>query len=162
MGVHRLGELYSFEDKNGVGDSDADKPTLSYTEIFYKCLPQYLAMGMSADEFWNCDPRMYQVYREKQKIELEKENERLWLQGMYVYQAILLTAPRLNSLQPKEPLEYPSEPFDLGLRKDEEEKDIDELTKEEIQSSPQFTRVLDWALRVNKGKGEANGGHTNN
>lgn len=150
MGVQLLGEKYSLEDMGAGGDSSA----LSYTEIFYQCLPHYLAMGMSADEFWNCDPRLYPAYREMDRIKNERENERLWLQGAYVYQAILLTAPRLNSLQPKEPEPYPTEPFDLGLRKAEEEP---MMTDEEIQKSPDFVKVLEWAMRVNKQKESKNG-----
>ena len=75
MGVQFLGELYSCKNDR-VGDSDdEEKPTLSYTEIFYQCLPHYLVMGMSAEEFWNCDPRMYRVYREKDRLENERKNE---------------------------------------------------------------------------------------
>ena len=154
MGSELLGKSYSLDDK-GVGKN---KSTPSYTDIFYQCLPHYLSMGMSAYEFWNCDPRMYKVYREKDRIETEKKNETLWLEGMYIYQAILLSAPRLNSIQPKEPLPYPEKPFELGLSKvREEEKDVTEMSDQEIQKTPQYARVLEWALTVNKQKkGEVN------
>ena len=153
MGVELLGNSYSLNE--GVGESETNKPTLTYTEVFYQCLPHYLEMGMSADEFWNCDPLLYRAYREKDRIHTERENERLWLQGAYVYQAILLAAPRLNSIKPEEPLEYPSKPFDLGLTKDEEEDDMP--TDEEIRKSPEYTKVLEWAMTVNKSKGNNNG-----
>lgn len=151
MGEQLLGEKFSQEDMGAGGDTSA----LSYTDIFYQCLPHYLAMGMSADEFWNCDPKLYPAYREMDRIKNERENERLWLQGAYVYQAILLTAPRLNSLKPEEPLSYPEKPFDLGLRKVEEEEH--EMTDEEIRKSPQFAKVMEWAIRVNKQKGHTDG-----
>lgn len=154
MGSELLGESTSQESR-GVGETDRDKPTLSYTEIFYQCLPQYLVMGMSAEEFWNCDPRMYQVYREKDRLENERRNELMWLGGAYVYQAILLSAPRLNSIQPKEPEPYPERPFDLGLN---HEREDDELTDEEIRKTPEFARVMEWAITVNRQKqGKANG-----
>lgn len=158
MGVRLLGDLYSLKDDR-VGDSeDEEKPTLSYIEIFYHCLPQYLAMGMSADEFWNCDPRMYRVYREKKKIELQEENERLWLQGMYVYQSMLLVAPSFNDVKPREPQEYPSKPFDLGLETEDEKTEERELSKNEIQATPQFIKVVEWMYTVNRQKqGETNG-----
>lgn len=148
MGGELLGNSYSLDDE-GVGDTETEKPTLTYTEVFYQCLPYYLSMGMSADEFWNCDPRMYRVYREKDRIATEKQNEMLWIQGAYVYQAILLAAPRLNSLKPEEPLPYPLKPFDLGLSKTEDE---DVPTDEEIQKSPEFNKVMEWAMTVNKQK----------
>lgn len=151
MGSELLGNSYSRE-YAGVGGTK--QPTLSYTDIFYQCLPHYLAMGMSADEFWNCDPKLYPAYREMDRIKNEKENERLWLQGAYVYQAILLTAPALNIMQPKEPSPYPEKPFDLGLRIEEEH----EPTDEEIKQSATYAAVMDWAMRVNKQKrGETDG-----
>ena len=149
MGGELLGDSYSLDDE-GVGDTETEKPTLTYTEVFYQCLPHYLAMGMSADEFWNCDPRMYRVYREKDRIATEKQNEMLWIQGAYVYQAILLAAPRLNSIKPEEPLPYPEQPFDLVLSKVNEKEDIP--TDEETQKSPEFNKVMEWAINVNKQK----------
>lgn len=150
MGSELLGEPSS-QESDGVGVTEK-QPIPFFTDIFYQCLPQYLAMGMSVDEFMNCDPCVYKAYREKDRIEKERENQRLWLQGMYVYQSILLTAPRLNSIKPKEPLEYPQRPFDLGLQ--EEEQPIKEeehvMTKEEVQASPKYIKILDWAMRVNK------------
>ena len=154
MGSELLGESASHQTE-GVGATEK-QPTPSYTEIIYRCLPYYLAMGMSADEFWNCDPRLYEAYREKDRIEKEKENERLWLLGLYVYQSILLTAPRLNSIQPKEPIEYPNKPIDLMLRNESEEEEEREMTKEEVQASPKYIRILDWMMTVNKQR-KANG-----
>lgn len=143
MGVQLLGEKYSQEDMGAGGNSSAP----SYTETFYQCLPHYLVMGMSADEFWNCDPKMYRVYREKDRLENERKNELLWLAGAYTAHAIQAT---LSSDAP-----YPSKPFDLNLRAEEEEEH--ELTDKEIQQTRQFATVLDWAMRVNKQKEHKDG-----
>lgn len=153
MGSEFLGDSYSLNGVARVGETEEEKPTLSYTEIFYQCLPQYLAMGMSADEFWNCDPRMYRVYREKDRIENERKNELLWIAGAYVLEAIQTCLST-----EKNPHRYPTEPFDLKLRPEEEVVET-EMTDEEIQKTPQFVNVLDWMERVNKEKrGENNGG----
>lgn len=146
MGVRFLGELYSQKDI-GVGDS-TEEPTLSYTDIFYQCLPHYLAMGMSADEFWNCDPRMYKVYREKDRLENERKNELLWMAGAYVREAIASTFSSEN-----DPHSYPDKPFDLGLRNKDED-----MTVEEIQRTPQYIHFVDWVNNVNKQKRGENDG----
>lgn len=146
MGVQLLGEKYSLKEGMGAGE---DTSALSYTEIFYQCLPQYLAMGMSAYEFWNCDPRLYRVYREKDRIENERKNELLWIAGAYVHEAI---AACLST--EKNPYSYPSKPFDLHLREEVKE----ELTDEEIQKTPEFVYMLDKMNTINKQKrGEHNG-----
>lgn len=157
MGSELLGEDSSSQESTGVGETEK-QPTPSYTDLFFQCLPQYMAIGMSADEFWNCDPRMYKAYREMDRIKNERNNELLWIAGAYVYQAILLTAPRLNSLKPTEPDPYPDKPFDLGLAvESEEDEEEHEMTDEEIQKTPQFAKVLEWAMRVNKQKEQQNG-----
>ena len=148
MGSELLGESASHNER-GVGATEK-QPTLSYTEMFYQCLPHYLVMGLSADEFWNCDPRMYGVYREKDRLENERKNELLWLAGVYTLNAVQ------SSLSDKEEHKYPNKPFDLQLRHEEDQDG--EPTDEDIQKSQEFAKVLDWMYRVNKQKqGEHNG-----
>ena len=149
MGVQLLGEKYSQKEDMGAGGQNPS--ALSYTDIFYQCLPHYLAMGMSADEFWNCDPKLYSAYREKDRIENERKNELLWIAGAYVRDAIQSCFSTEQNPHP-----YPGEPYDLHLRDAiEEEK---EPTVEEIQKTPQFVAIVDWMNRVNKQKeGENNG-----
>ena len=150
MGVQLLGEKYSLGNMGAGGD----KPSaLSYTEVFYQCLPYYLSMGMSADEFWNCDPRMYEVYRKLDRINNEKENERLWIQAAYIYDVMLRIAPSLG-LQPQKPEPFLEKPFTLWAEKDTGETP---MTDEEIKKSPQFAKVTDWMLTVNKQKEQKNG-----
>jgi len=107
------GELVDRPSVLGAGEENS---ALSYTKMFWESLPYYLAIGMTYEEFWNCDPRLYKVYRELYQTKKQQENERLWLQGMYTYQAILLCAPRLNSIKPKKPEKYPKEPFDITAK----------------------------------------------
>lgn len=147
MGSELLGEPHSHT-VEGVGETEK-QPTLSYTEIFYQCLPHYLVMGMSADEFWNCDPRMYKVYREKDRLENERKNELLWIAGVYTAKAIGCC---LSDESP-----YPTKPFDLGETKEEETDEDKELTTEEIRRTPGFVNVLEWANRVNKQKVKKDG-----
>ena len=147
MGVRFLGELYSRKDI-GVGESN-EEPTLSYTDLFYQCLPHYLVMGMSADEFWNCDPRMYRVYREKDRLENERKNELLWMSGVYITRAIGACFSNENNPNP-----YPEKPFSLG----EAEKEEEMPTDDEIQRTPQYIHLLDWMNNVNKQKRGENDG----
>ena len=106
---------------------------------------------MSADEFWNCDPRMYGVYRKLDRIKSEKENERLWIQAGYIYDVLLRVAPSF-SLQPQKPEPFAEKPFALWGDKEEEP-----MTDEEIRKSQQYAKVMDWMLTVNKQKEQTNG-----
>lgn len=60
----------------------------SYTEIFKEVLPFYISIGMSIDQFYNQDVTLATVYRKAYDIKNERDNNQLWLQGMYIYDAI--------------------------------------------------------------------------
>lgn len=48
----------------------------------------YLAFGMTSEEYWKGTPRLATAYREKYELEQELKNEQLWLQGVYIYDAL--------------------------------------------------------------------------
>jgi len=131
------GELVARPSNNGAGEENS---ALSYTKIFWDALPQYMAMGMTTEEYFNGDSQLAKAYRESFKLQIEKENEMLWLQGMYTYQAILLCAPRLNSIKPQKPADYPKKPFEINSKKEKPK------TMEEIG----FEKMKAWMEKVNK------------
>ena len=82
-------------------------------------------MGMSYDEFWNMRPSLAKSYREAMKIQKQQVNERLWLQGHYIYNALLCVAPVMRaslSGKPVQPGQYPDKPYSLTREEMEEEQ----------------------------------------
>ena len=61
------------EDSGGGGNTP-----FSITDYFYKCLPYYLSIGMTWDNFWKDDVLMAKVFREKDKIERQRKNIQLY------------------------------------------------------------------------------------
>ena len=101
-------ETYGREDGN-----DKSRP-LSYTEIFEQACPKYMAMGMTYDQFWNGPNEMCAAVRKAYKLRREMENEKAWIQGLYVYDAICAVAPVLIPFsKAKKPEPYAREPFDF-------------------------------------------------
>jgi len=43
---------------------------------------------MTADEFWNEEPRLFSSYIKKHEQELDEVNYQSWLIGLYVYKAV--------------------------------------------------------------------------
>ena len=60
----------------------------TYTEIFKEALPFYISIGMNVNQFYNEDVTLATIYRKAYNIKNERDNSRLWLQGMYIYDAI--------------------------------------------------------------------------
>ena len=67
------------------------------------------------------------------------ENRMLWLQGMYVYEALLNAGRYIKAFSKSKPLPYPSEPYDLFAeekrrREEREQRERYERIKSKIQS----------------------------
>lgn len=99
----------------------------TYTEKFYELFPYYLSIGMTYEQYWEGDCTLVKYYRKAEEIRNDRRNQELWLQGMYVYEAICDVAPVLHAFAKKgtKPTPYPSKPYPLNEKqsqRDEEEK----------------------------------------
>lgn len=100
-----------------------------------------MAMGMTADEYWNGDYSMLKYYRKANEIKLEMENQRLWLQGMYVYDAICCCVPVLRAFsKEKKPIPYPKERYAITDNQVKERQLRDEKKKFEEMKAKMIAR----------------------
>ena len=101
--------------------------SFTYTEKFYELFPYYLSIGMTPEQYWDGDCTLTIYYRKAEELRNEKRNQELWLQGMYVYEAICDVSPILHAFAKKgtKPTPYSSKPYPLTekqTKRDEEEK----------------------------------------
>lgn len=97
-----------------------------------------MAIGMTWDEYWFGDVRMTRTFFEAEEIRrkenLREENMTAWLQGMYIYDAMLRVAPLLQPFsKTKKVLDYMEKPFDIfqeGKEKKEAQRKAEEQRKE--------------------------------
>ena len=81
----------------------------------------YMSMGMSFHDYWDGDNTMVKYYRKADGLKLERENMLRWLQGRYVYEAILDASPALNAFSKQhKPYPYRDEPIPLTEREREQ------------------------------------------
>ena len=103
------------------GGGDRRPATLfAHTPKFYEVFPYYLAIGMTEEQYWDRDCELVRHYRRAAQIRQELEDQRAWLQGAYVYEAVLDAAPVLHAFAKRgaKPLPYRKEPFGVFLSKD--------------------------------------------
>ena len=67
---------------------EAETDKKSFTLIFKEVLPFYLFIGMTNDEFYFQDVELAKCYRQVYEIKEDRHNSHMWLQGMYIYDAI--------------------------------------------------------------------------
>lgn len=95
-----------------------------------------MSLGMTYDEFWNQNVDMTRAYRKADEFKRRRENEVLWLQGIYVRDALICTVGNMFSGKSAKKQEYPKEPYpitDLELREREEREA--QLREEHIKAT---------------------------
>ncbi len=133
-------------------------PTISYTEQFYEIFPYYLSIGMTYDQYWNDDCTLVKYYREAHEVQQQRENQRLWMQGAYFYDALCAVSPVLHAFAKPgtKPSPYLKEPY--PLTKDESED------KEKIKQKAdrQRAKVMfeAWAAQLDLPEHKSEGGNT--
>ena len=108
-------------------EHQSSSPHFTYTERFYELFPYYLSIGMTYEQYWEGDCTLVKYYRKAEELRNEKRNQELWLQGMYIYEAICDVAPILHAFAKKgtKPTPYSEKPYPLTAKqtkRDEEEK----------------------------------------
>ena len=82
-----------------------------------------LVVGMSYDDYWYSDPKLLLVYTRAEEIRQRKKSRELWLQGLYVYEAIGCLVPILNPFsKDHKAKKYMSEPFPVSEKELEERR----------------------------------------
>lgn len=85
--------------------------------------------GMSYEEFWHGQPILARFYREKHRLEIEQINQELWLQGLYIFDAVGVVMQ--NSFSKKK-AKYLEKPLDLFPKTEEEKLSEVAKTREKI------------------------------
>ena len=70
-----------------------------------------MSIGMTYDEFWNQDVAMARAFRKSYELKRRRQNETLWMQGLYVRDALLSTVGNMFASKSSAPIEYPAEPY---------------------------------------------------
>ena len=122
--------------------------SFTYTEKFYELFPYYLSIGMTPEQYWEGDCTLAKYYRKAEELRNEKRNQELWLQGMYIYEAICDVAPVLHAFAKKgtKPTPYSDKPYALNdkqIKRNEEEKQ-----RKLAQKGKKFMEVM--AASINK------------
>ena len=114
----------------------------SLTKLFEEQCPIYMSYGMTYDEFWYGDAYRAKFYREAHEIQTKNKDEELWMQGVYIYDALCRVSPILHAFSKSgtKPLPYVEKPYMSSLdknKKTEEEKE-QEAKNERLRARIQF------------------------
>ena len=138
----------SLSDNNEESERNVHSPFLTYTEQFYEAFPYYLSIGMTYEQYWDGDPSLVKYYRRADEFRIERKNQELWLQGMYVYEAICDVAPILQAMAKKgtKASPYPEKPYAIT----EKQRRLERVEKER-QVAEKGKRMMEMLMQKNKG-----------
>ena len=86
--------------------------------------------GMTYDDYWHGDPMMASAYREAYIMKQKKENEMMWINGMYTLNAFSVVMANAFREKGKPAVEYLSKPIELFPKtKQEKEQEAEEERK---------------------------------
>lgn len=108
----------------------------SYTNVFYDQFPYYLSIGMTPAQYWDEDPALVKYYRKADEIRNKRRNQEMWLQGLYIYDALCDVAPILHAFAKKgtKPTPYPDHPYALTKReRKDEQKQLERREREKAR-----------------------------
>jgi hypothetical protein len=123
-----------------VGDGQVTSPQKTFTEIFEEAFPSYLAMGMSWTQFWIDEPELAVAYRKSEMIRKRRKNEELWLEGVYVAEALRATVGNMFNKGQKN--QYPAEPFPITADEQQERREREERNRMERMKAAFIARSL--------------------
>ena len=124
------------------GELNGSSPSFTYTDKFYELFPYYLAIGMTYDQYWNDDPTLVKYYRKADSMKQERLNEQLWLQGMYIYEALCDVSPILHAYAKKgtKPQPYSEKPY--AITKEERKRAEEERERKIAEKGKRFMNAV--------------------
>ena len=124
-------------------------PPICYSEVFREQEPFYIFLGMTEGQYWNGDCTLVKKYRKVYEYKREQRNQELWLQGLYIYEALLNVSPMFHDFIKKpKPLPYPDRPYPLSKKEETERK----KTQEQENMENFMQKVMEWGKRISQKK----------
>ena len=143
-----------------IGEEGSRVESVSLTQIFEEQCPIYMSYGMTYDEFWYGSPYRAKFYREAKKLSIKQKDEELWMQGVYIYDALCRVSPILHAFSKSgtKPLPYPNKPyFSTIYDENNEENKKQEIENERLKAQVLFKRwAEDTAKRFSNNKEVSN------
>ena len=123
-----------------MGDGEITSPNTTFTDFFEEVFPAYLAIGMTWTQFWIDEPELAIAYRKADAIRKRRINEELWLEGMYMAEALSATVGNMFSKGQKHP--YPAEPFPITADEQRERREREEKARMERMKAAFIAKSL--------------------
>ena len=131
-----------------IENADSEYPI---SDNLDKLCAYWMHYGVPYDTFWNGDYTCLKYYAEAYKLDIDRKNQELWLQGMYFYDALSVVASKVADKRSQ--AKYPDKPYRInGLSEDEKEAE----KKRMVEDFRAKLNVINNRLEAKHGRGKMN------
>lgn len=88
-----------------------------------------MSYGMTYEQYWLGTPMMAKAYREAYMLKRRVQNENMWLQGLYIHNAVEAV---VGTALGKQKLKYVPQPFDIFPKTKLEEEQEKERERQRL------------------------------
>ena len=114
--------------------------------------PYYLSMGMTYEQYWDMSPYLVKAYRKAQLIKQKRQNEDMWLQGLYFYTGLCCGLQNVFRKKGEKQAKYPEKPFDVFKKTEAEQEMEADREREKAIRAFDALRITLKAKEESKGK----------
>lgn len=97
---------------------------------------------MTYEQFWEQDSTLVIYYRKAEALRAKQRNQELWLQGMYIYEALCDVSPVLRAFAKKgvKPFPYSEKPYPIteAEKKEREQEEVRAMNQKAIRFMENF------------------------
>jgi hypothetical protein len=115
--------------------------------MFWRMAPLYMTYGMSVKEYWHGNPWLVRSYKEAYDLKRKEQNQVLWLQGLYIYDAFSVVLSNAFAEKGSTPKKYATEPYNIFPMTEEERQ-----AEEEKQLKKVVAQLNAWEKAFNATK----------
>lgn len=134
--------------------------SFSYIKFFESQLPFFLSIGMSWEQFWDGECEIARHYRKAHELKRRQKNEELWLQGLYIYEALCDVAPVMHAFAGKDakPITYSSLPYPITEKERIQRQAEEERKRFEAMKEKMYAKVSAINAKMKQKEADANAG----
>lgn len=109
---------------------------------------------MTYEQYWDGDSTLPIYYRKAQSIRNTNRNQELWLQGMYIYDALCRVSPVLNAFAKNgtKPVAYTSEPYALTYAEQVQKRARDEENQMKLMLAKMEASMIELNKKFKEGE----------
>lgn len=139
--------------------SGASQTNNDCVDIFERACPEYMAMGMPLQEYWDGDCELVRYYRRAFEIRQKQKNHELWLQGLYVHEAVAIAIGNAFRKNGGRVLKYSAQPYAVTRieQREEQQKEVTVKPKKMRARFENIVAAINAKFKSKEASGNGNG-----